>query len=249
MIDAMEVQTLYEDDAIIVIDKPAGLRVHPARPGEPRIKPKLLRGEQGTLVDFLLLRWPHLKDVGDDALRPGIVHRLDADTSGVMVVAKTNEMFEHLKHLFQERRVEKTYLALVHGAMRERSGEINHPIGHGAHTATKRTAKKDRNEVRGEREAFTVWRLMRQYSDFALIEVSPKTGRTHQIRVHMAAIGHPIAGDPLYGSRKLVSPPGLTRLFLHASRLAFSLPGGRRLMFESDLPAELESVVKMLEIS
>lgn len=267
MADAMEPLILYEDARIIVIDKPAGLLVHPARSGEP-----------GTLVDFLLARWPEIKRVGEDAgkskglsgpeqsegraeraddraiakedsLRPGIVHRLDADTSGVIVVAKTNETFDYLKRSFQERKIEKKYLALVHGAMRERAGEIDYPIGHGAHTATKRTVKRDGTEVRGEREAFTAWRLMKQYPDFALVEVMPKTGRTHQIRVHMAAIGHPIAGDPLYGSRKLVPPPGLTRLFLHASHLAFSLPGGQRLVFESDLPVALQSVVDGLEMS
>lgn len=246
MADAMEPLVLYEDARIIVIDKPAGLLVHPVRSGDP-----------GTLVDFLLARWPEIRGVGYDALRPGIVHRLDADTSGVMVIAKTNETFEHLKGLFQERRIEKTYLALVHGAMRERSGEIVYPIGHGAHTAAKRTVKRENSKIRGEREAFTAWRLIKQYESpstrpgagFAFLEVTPKTGRTHQIRVHMAAVGHPIAGDPLYGSRRLPSPPGLTRLFLHASHLAFSLPGGRRLVFESDLPVALQRVVDGLEMS
>lgn len=274
MADAMEPKVIYEDSSVIVIDKPAGLRVHPVHPGE-----------KGTLVDFLLARWPEIKEIGDPStgsthsttarggersrttyspqassgqgLRPGIVHRLDADTSGVMAVVKTNEAFQYLKRQFQERRVEKRYLALVHGMMHEHAGEINYSIGHGAHTATKRTVKRDAKNVRGEREALTAWRLIKQYAGFALLEVMPKTGRTHQIRVHMAAIGHSITGDPLYGSKKLVLPPGLTRLFLHASHLEFSLPGGppkarfvpeggQRLVFESDLPAELQSVLDAL---
>jgi 23S rRNA pseudouridine1911/1915/1917 synthase len=244
MADAMEPSILYEDTGIIVLDKPAGLRVHPVR-----------LGERGTLVDFMLARWPELKGVGEDPLRPGIVHRLDADTSGVIVVAKTDTVFEHLKRSFKSHAIEKKYLALVHGAMRERAGEINYPIGHGAHTATKRTARVSGREVRGEREAFTGWRLIKQYADpstrlgasFAFLEVTPKTGRTHQIRVHMAAIGHPIAGDRLYGSRKLAAPPGLTRLFLHASYLAFSLPNGQRFALESDLPLNLAGILKSLK--
>lgn len=240
----MTPRVIYEDDALIVIDKPAGLLVHGTGRDEPR-----------TLVDFLLGRWPEIKGVGESLVRPGIVHRLDRDTSGLMVVAKTQETYEYLKQAFQERRVTKKYLALVHGTLTKTSGEITLPIGHGAHQATKRTVRRDGRGVRGEREAFTAWRLKKQYQDpstslgagFALLEVEPKTGRTHQIRVHLAAIGHPVAGDPMYRFRKSINPPGLTRQFLHASYLAFSLPDGKKFVFESDLPSDLADVLNSLE--
>ncbi|MDP3794543.1 MAG: RluA family pseudouridine synthase [bacterium] len=234
-----EPRILYEDDAIIVLDKPAGLLVH-----------ALERGIERTLVDWVLGRWPEVRRVGASALRPGIVHRLDKDTSGLIVIAKTNESFQALKQAFQLRVVEKRYLALVSGVMSAREGVVDLPIGHGQHAASKRTVRRLGRGVRGEREALTRWKVNEEFAAagerYTLVEVTPKTGRTHQIRVHLAAIGHPVAGDRLYGFRRAKPVPGLTRQFLHAAYLSFALPDGKRFAFESELPEDLKAVLGAL---
>lgn len=233
---------IYEDAQIAVLDKPAGLMVHPTA-----------NGEAGTLADFLVARWPQLRAVGDNpALRPGIAHRLDRDTSGLMVVAKTSEAFAALKQAFQSRNMEKRYVALVHGVPKQPSGVIDLPIGHSAHTSTKRAVRRGARDLRGEREALTHWKVRQRYHEYTLLEVRPKTGRTHQIRVHLAAIGHPIVGDRLYGARRGkrgAEALGLKRQFLHASYLSFALPGGGRFAFESDLPRDLAEALERLERS
>jgi 23S rRNA pseudouridine1911/1915/1917 synthase len=209
-------RTVFADERLAVIDKPAGLVVHPA-PGH--------RGE--TLVD-LLGDLP----AGGEAERPGIVHRLDKDTSGLMIVARDEEAHAELSRMIAAREVERVYLALIEGRPRSRSGTIDAPLGRD-HRAPERRAVHGR----GARPARTHFRVLETLPADTLIEVRLETGRTHQIRAHFAAIGHPVAGDPRYGH---AGRHGLGRQFLHSARLALAHPfTGERLEFASELPPDL----------
>ena len=226
----LKLNIVYEDENLAVIDKPAGLLVHSA----PKIKEK-------TLVDFLVERYPEIKKVGDEPeLRPGIVHRLDKDTSGLMVVAKNQPTFEFLKRQFQERKVEKRYLALVYGRVVKDENQIILPIGKSRKFGRQAVGFKAKNI----RPALTEFKVVKRFSapigDFTLLEVYPKTGRTHQIRTHLAAIGHPIVGDRLYRKNKS-SEADLDRQFLHAYFLKFESPGKKILQFRSELPEGLKN--------
>jgi 23S rRNA pseudouridine1911/1915/1917 synthase len=246
----MELKILYEDKDIAVIDKPAGISVHPS-PAKP---------EEKTLVDFILKRWPEIRNVGEEPLRPGIVHRLDKETSGVLVIAKNQGVFFHLKKQFQERKVEKTYLALVFGKMPKIEGRVDLSIARSRRFG-KFTTKIQRGKISGEtfpkqgreREAATWWKVLREYrtSDndlLTLLEVKPETGRTHQIRVHFSAIGHPVIADPLYGGKKIKSyRKMLKRMFLHAKGIKIRLPRNKIIFVESDLPPDLERFLAGLE--
>lgn len=219
----MEPHIIEENEWLIAIDKPAGLIVHSDG-----------RTEEPTLVDWLLERWPLLVDVGEPWLspqgetipRPGIVHRLDRTTSGVMLVAKTAEAWEYLRAEFKARRVEKKYLALVHGALTG-EGRISAEIDKGG-TPKKWFAKDCPPD--SKRAAITDWRSLDAREVTTLVEAMPKTGRTHQLRVHFAHIGHPIVGDPLYASGM---PDRFGRVMLHAHTIALSLPSGERGTFVS----------------
>lgn len=237
-------EVLYEDDDVIVVNKPAGLSVHPSE-----------NETAGTLVNGLLFKYPEIRDVGDQStdkqeagLRPGIVHRLDKDTSGVMVVARNNNAFQFLKNQFKEKKAVKKYVALVAGKIYKESGTIALPIARKRKLPTKQVAVKSEKQARGKiREAITEYRVIRnidlQGKIFTLVEAMPKTGRMHQIRVHFSAIGHPLAGDLKYGSKNQVALPGLDRHFLHAKSLEIDLPGGKRKTFEAPLPKSLEKVL------
>ena len=221
--ETMPLNILYEDDDLLVIDKPAGLPVHPA-PGHP----------SHTLVNALLAHFPHLADISD-SLRPGIVHRLDKDTSGVMLVAKHSLAQADLVEQFKTRSVAKAYLVLVKGHLTPEDGAIEAPIGRDPRN------RKRMAVVAGGREARTEYRVIRYIADYTLLEVRPETGRTHQIRVHLSAIGFPVVGDRVYG----VKSPYLSRQFIHASRLGFKLPSsGEYVEFKSELPPDLEHALK-----
>jgi len=213
---------------MLVIDKPAGLVVHPINPEQ-----------DDTLVNGLIARYPEIKKVGDDALRPGIVHRLDKDTSGLMVVAKNNSAFECLKKQFQQRKVEKKYLALVMGKVKDKKGIITKAISLSKKDHRKRSALLDDKA----KKAWTEYQVLKSFKDYTLLEVKPKTGRTHQIRVHLASIGHPIAGDKQYKFKRQPWPENLNRQFLHAAYLKFQLPDGKMMEFKSELPKDLEEVI------
>ncbi len=221
------VTVLFQDFDLMVVDKPAGLTVHPA-PGHPT----------GTLVNALLAIAPDLKGISG-TLRPGIVHRLDKDTSGLMIVAKNDRAMRAMQRQLKEREVHKTYLALVHGVPKPAEGVIEAPIAR---------HPKDRKRmavVAGGRASVTRYRVREEIAGgkYALLEVEPVTGRTHQIRVHMAATGHPIVGDAVYGRRSEV----LDRQFLHAWKLEFAMPlGGREVEFESPLPLDLRKALDRL---
>lgn len=209
---------LYEDSAVVAIDKPAGMVVH-AGAGVHR----------GTVVNALLHRFGTLSTLGGE-LRPGIVHRLDRFTSGVLLVAKTDAAHRDLAQQFSSRKVGKTYLALVEGKL-EGAGHIEKPITRDPANRARMTAR-----LATGRHAVTDWKAIEQFRGFTFLEIRIGTGRTHQIRAHMAAIGHPVAGDKLYGAK----PSPWNRYFLHAHRLAFSSQAtGERLIIESPLPPDL----------
>ena len=223
---------LYEDDDLVAIDKPAGMVVH-AGAGV----------HSGTLVNALLHRFGTLSGVGG-ALRPGIVHRLDRFTSGVILVAKNDIAHRALAAQFSGRQVEKVYLALVCGALQQDHGRIERPIARDPVHRTRMTARLDSG-----RTAWSEYRVMRRFTAFTLLEVKIGTGRTHQIRVHLSSIGHPVAGDTLYGAPgRTEGLPPLGRFFLHAHRIGFHQPSsGEELVVVSPLPAELENWMANLE--
>ncbi len=226
--EAIPLRIVYEDDDLLVVDKPAGMTVHPA-PGH----------SSGTLVHAVLAHCPNLSALGGEG-RPGIVHRLDKDTSGLIIVAKNDAAHLSLARQLKERRVEKTYIALVEGRLKQREGVIDAPIGR--HPAR----RKKMAVVEGGREARTRYRVLREIDGRTLVEVRPETGRTHQIRVHLASIGHPVVGDPVYGRGRPAGP--LRRQFLHAQRLAFRHPRtGDRLELEAELPEDLAQALAGLE--
>jgi len=233
--NGMEPKIIYEDKDFLAVNKPAGLMVHPARVSGK----KKTREHEPTLVEWLISRHPEIKNVGDDpVLRPGIVHRLDKETSGVMLIPKNQEYFEYLKSLFKTRAIKKTYLALVFGVPKKENGIIDVPIG--IKTGTLRRSVHSKKMAK---EAVTEYKILKTVlmpdangkdASFSLLEVSPKTGRTHQIRVHLASIGHPVAGDLLYGPKK--QPEWVSRLMLHAKSIEFVPRSGSFIKIETENP-------------
>jgi len=216
---------VYMDGDVIVIDKPPHLVVHPG-PGHP----------SGTLVNALLYHFPEVAAVGSE-LRPGIVHRLDQDTSGVMVVARSPRAWSFLHDQFKNRVVWKTYLALAWGRVTATEGKLSWPLGRHPKEGSKISIR-----ARSPKRAETFFQVQRTFKDTTLLEVKPVTGRTHQIRVHLAAAGHPVVGDPVYGRRR--EPREFPRIFLHAHTLSFLHPETEeRLTFASPLPPDLEAVI------
>jgi 23S rRNA pseudouridine1911/1915/1917 synthase len=228
---------LYEDDDLLVVNKPAGMTVH-AGAG----------ASHGTLVNALLHRFERLSAIGGP-LRPGIVHRLDKDTSGALVVARNDAAHRHLADQFQKRTVEKTYVALVHGRLKRDAGTIDLPVGRDPVRRTRMTTRR-----REGREARTDWKVLARLENFTLVLVRIHTGRTHQIRVHFSALGHPVVGDTLYGAprqvrvpRNATAPEPLGRNFLHAARISFEHPRtGKRITLAAPLPPELRQFAREL---
>jgi len=221
--EAIPLNIIYEDDDLLVIDKPAGLTVHPA-PGHPG----------HTLVNAILSYFPHLADIGD-SLRPGIVHRLDRDTSGLMLVAKNRVAQLNLIDQFKTRSVLKAYRGLVKGHLTPENGIIEAAIGRDPRN------RKRMAVVKEGRDARTQYHVIEYIGIYTLLEVVLETGRTHQIRVHLAAIGYPVVGDPVYG----VKSAHLSRQFLHACRLGFKLPStGEYVEFTSEMPEDLQQALK-----
>ena len=265
------IKIVYEDDNIIVINKPAGLVTHQ----------KNIDDKQPSVVDWVIEKYPDLKNVGEPFIasgkevpRAGIVHRLDKDTSGLIVIAKNKTAFEYMKKQFQGHTIHKYYFALVFGRPKNSTGIINEPLGR---IGMKRTTQMAGKKMINGKESVTEYKTLKNFSKFTLLDVSPKTGRTHQIRVHLKSIGCPIAGDTLYApkgwsrsrlspnfiedprqSRELLDsqssepgqqkmPPGLDRLFLHAHKLEFVTPSGNALTVEADLPQDLQIAINKLK--
>ena len=225
----IEIPVVYEDDEVLVVDKPAGLVVHPGA-----------GNMTGTMINGLLASWPDLRGIGSKS-RPGIVHRLDRGTSGLLVVARTQKAYDHLSAQLVDRSMGRWYTALVWGEMDSDTGSVDAPIGR---------SKKDRIRmavISAGRPAKTNYEVTQRWSDptVSLIRCKLETGRTHQIRVHLSAIGHPLIGDELYGGKR--SAIELERPFLHASFLEFEHPSrNERVSFESEIPSDLKEVLKDL---
>jgi 23S rRNA pseudouridine1911/1915/1917 synthase len=216
---------IYEDEDVLVLDKPAGLTVHPA-PGHP----------SHTLVNAVLAYCPGLA-MSNEPMRPGIVHRLDKDTSGLIVIAKNDFAREYLAAQFKNRTVAKGYLVLVKGRLSPEQGIIEAPIGRDPHNRRRMAI------VEAGKEASTQYRVWKYLDSYTLLEVAPLTGRTHQIRVHLSAIGCPVVGDPIYG----IKASHLSRQFIHAYRLGFHLPSTKQYQeFTSPLPMDLEEALEYL---
>ena len=230
------IDIVYEDDTLVVVNKPAGLVVHPAA-GTP----------SGTLANALAYHFQQLPG----GVRPGLVHRLDRDTSGLLVVAKTESALENLSDQFRDRTVYKSYIALVHGRLAANSGKIDQPLARDPSNRTRMAV------VRGGRNALTLYRVRRGLDRFTLLDVELKTGRTHQIRVHLAWLKHPVVGDETYGAgrdntiqdaRLRARVRSLNRQFLHAEKLGFTHPKTNEFVkFESPLPTELIALLAELE--
>ena len=240
------IKIIFENQDFLIISKPAGLLVH---------TPRVISNSQFPISnEFSIAQWikqnyPGITIVGDEPIiRPGIVHRLDKETSGIMVIAKNQNAFEVLKDKFKNREVKKTYLALVLGKMNQASGVINLPIAK-SKTSTKRTTKIRPGQKNSQ--ALTEWKLLKTFKEksnnfLSLLELTPRTGRTHQIRVHLAAISHPVCGDYLYGRKATKSfRQDLPRIFLHAKSLEF-LWDKSLYSFEAELPLELKGFLASL---
>ncbi len=255
-----KVKIIFEDKNFIIVEKPAGLAVYPGI------------GNKGkTLVDFLLKKFPEIKSVGDmPEIRPGIVHRLDKETSGVMIVTRNQKAFEYFKNLFKDRKVEKKYLALVHGRLKNKEGKIEGEMGRSRRDFRKQSLVRGKISVRKERYSLTHYKVLKykekiqtgkksaqknpygkicaqDVSDgYSLLEVFPKTGRMHQIRVHLHSIGHPIVGDEKYTFKKYKHRK-YPRMFLHANQITFIDQKGKTMKFASSLPKEMKEYLSRVD--
>lgn len=232
---------VFENDEFIVVNKPAGLLVH----GSDHIK-------EETLVDQLLVDYPEMAKVGEDPSRPGIMHRLDRLASGLLVVARTEDSFENLKNQFKKRTIEKYYSALVHGKIEADEADIDFPLKRSTKgnkmAAMPATVKGEKNEE--GRNASTSFKVVKRFINYTLLKVKIRTGRTHQIRAHMAAYGNPILGDEVYSTKKTRAKNkkvNLGRIFLVADRLSFVDLKGEKQTFKIELPKELEEILKVVK--
>jgi 23S rRNA pseudouridine1911/1915/1917 synthase len=237
--EALEPEIIYEDDEMLAVNKPAGLLVHAVNPTDGP-----------TLVDWLLKKYPSLAEVGEPFLaqqhtspRAGIAHRLDRETSGIMLVAKNNESFNYLKNLFQTHQIKKTYLALVYGVMKEDKGVIDAPIGRSKQDPRRRLAGKQAKGVL--RPAVTEYQTLERFPGYSYVALFPKTGRTHQLRVHLQSIGRPVVGDGLYAAGQ-PAQEFIARQALHASSVEFALSSGGKLKLEAAIPADFAAALEHL---
>lgn len=227
-----ELNIISETQDYVIINKPAGLLVHPAP-----------HSQEKTLVDFLIQKYPEIKNVGDDEQRPGIVHRLDKQVSGLLVVALNQKMFEHLKSQFQVHQVLKEYQALVYDQIKDNQGIINLAIGR----STKKFGQMSVNTLKDLKPALTEYQVKQRFKNYTLLKVRIKTGRTHQIRVHLKELGHPIVGDQIYTFKKFKNKTDLNRIFLHSYHLGFDDLKNEWQEFKIDLPIELQDFLNTIK--
>lgn len=236
----IEIPILYEDKDVVVINKPAGVEAHPGQvPNQP------------TVTAWFTQKYPDAQNIGEEENRPGIVHRLDKDTSGVMILAKTPKALAHLKQEFKNRRAKKEYLALVFGVPTMKRGRVTRPLARSPRNPLRRTI-----DAAGK-PAITEWQIEKRIqkkmlaphragspgAGFALLRLFPFTGRTHQLRAHLHFLGHPIVGDKLYTFKRQRPPQGVGRQLLHAEKLTITLPSGKRKTFVAELPQDFQSVL------
>lgn len=227
---------IYEDKDLLVVDKPAGIIVFPE--GK--------KSSEKTLIDYLLKEFPNLKDVGQ-APRHGIIHRLDKDTSGILLVAKNNKSLEFFQEQFKKSKIVKKYLALVAGNVIEEQGKIETLIGRDSKDRKKQRVYlffEPNSKRKGLREAVTEYKVLKRFPEQTLLEVIPKTGRKHQIRVHLLHLGHPIIGDKIYNFKDQSILKGLTRQFLHAHYLKFKAISSKTKELRSEIPKDLQKVLE-----
>ncbi len=235
----MELKIIYESKNVLVIDKPAGIVVFPEGTSIPSGQ-----GEEKTLIDLLLEKYPYLKNIGEKP-RHGIIHRLDKDTSGILLIAKNDKSFEFFQKQFKDKKVKKKYLVLATSHLKDKEGVIKTLLGR---------SQKDRKKQKvylpqgpnseGKRNAITFYKVLKKFGNYDLVEATPETGRKHQIRTHFVYIGHPIAGDKKYFFKNQLCPKGLNRQFLHASYLKIKLPNGKMKEFKSELPEDLKKTLE-----
>lgn len=232
----LDIKTIYEDENLLVADKPARVVVFPE--GNTREK---------TLINYLLEKCPKLAEIGSPP-RFGVVHRLDKDTSGVLLIAKTEKALIFFQKQFKNREVEKKYVCLVEGNIKDDSGEIKTLIARSSRDTRKQTIYAlGEDAPESAREAITEYKVLKKFQNYTLLEVEIKTGRRHQIRCHLSYLQHPVAGDKLYGFKNSEIPKGLTRQFLHAEYIKIKLLNGETKEFNSDLPDELRQVLDNLK--
>jgi len=239
----MDIPILYEDKDVLVINKPAGLIVHDDG-----------RTEEPTLVDWILKKYPKIKNVGESSelsngetiIRPGIIHRLDRDTSGALVVAKNQKTFLHLKEQFQERKIEKNYRVFVYGEMKLNEGIIDRPITRSRSDFRLWSAQRGGQGI--GRDAVTEYKVLGRHDGFSFVEVYPKTGRTHQIRVHFKAINYPVVCDKLYAPKRDCAL-GFKRLALHSFSMAFTLPAGKSIKVGAPYPTDFINALKSFSMN
>ncbi|EKE11519.1 MAG: hypothetical protein ACD_15C00066G0014 [uncultured bacterium] len=233
----VKLKVIYQNKDFIIVNKPAGLQVHPSD-----------SEKENTLVNALIVDFPEIMDVNDGSqdswMRPGIVHRLDKDTSGIMVVAKNKKTFYELKKKFANREIRKNYVALVYGNLKDRQGTVDKPIARAASFKKQKIAEGRTKGV--ARTAVTEYNLIERYEEFDFVEVFPKTGRMHQIRVHLASLGNPIVGDMKYKRKNISQVAEVKRQLLHAQKLQFEL-WGQNFEFVADLPDDFASFLKGLD--
>lgn len=226
----VKLERIFENENFIVINKPAGLQVHPSD-----------KNETDTLVNGLLFQSPEIKNVGDEPEnRPGIVHRLDKDTSGAMIVVKNQKTFQELKDKFKNREIQKTYWALVYGKMENKKGIIDAPIAR-ARNYKKQTIANAKTKTK-IRSAITEYKVLKEFDDYSLVEVKPRTGRMHQIRIHLSSIGHPILGDEKYQIKNIKSERNVRRHLLHAKKIKFNL-NNKEFEFEAKLSDDFNNFI------
>ena len=225
----VQFEAVFENEDFAIINKPSGLSVHPSQ-NEP----------SQTLANGLLEKYPQIKNVGDDPVRPGIVHRLDKETSGLLIVPLNQESFESFKEMFKDHEIQKTYLALCWGQLSQKEGEIESFIGRSKSNPLKQSTSTDGSNLSNPKKAITIFEVAKELKDTSLVELKPKTGRMHQLRVHLHSIGHPIVGDKKYAT-KLVKTKNSTfdRHFLHASGLSFTFKN-KDYHFKSNPPNQFD---------
>lgn len=236
----MQIEKIFENDEVVVVNKPAGLVVH----FDGRTK-------EANLCDWILENYPEMENVGEPLVlqkgteinRPGIVHRLDRETSGALIIAKTQESFLNLKEQFQNKEIKKIYNSFVWGKMSQGEGVIDRPIGKSSKDFRQWSAQRGARGVM--REAITEYKVLKSNGEFSYLEINLKTGRTHQIRVHMKAVNHPVVGDKLYAPKRDFAL-GFNRVALHASLVEFSLINGERLKIEVELPKDFKNAKKLI---
>jgi len=227
-------KVLYEDENLLVVDKPAGIVVFPEK-----------EEKEKTLIDLILEKFPDLKNVGKSP-RYGIIHRLDKDTSGILLVAKNNQSLFFFQKQFKEKKVIKKYLALIFGNLEKNQGSIETLIGRSPKNRKKQKVYFPfEPNSKGKREAVTEYKVLKRFEIFTLVEATPETGRKHQIRTHFSYLNHPIVGDKVYGFKNKVVE-GLNRQFLHAFYLKIQLPNAKEKEFKSDLPQDLKKFLEKL---